>query len=82
MGSLLERLVFGKREHNDRLVTFARDNDWRVVLTNAVHRVGKIFSRFSVSDRLHNMDRILYSRQNAICSGTIHSVFSSNASLL
>ena len=59
MRGFLKRLIFGKREHNDRLVAFARDNDRRVVFTNAVDRVGKIFSRFSVGDRLHNMDRIL-----------------------
>lgn len=66
MRRFLKRLVFGKREHDHRLVTFARDYHWRVVLTNPVDRVRKVLSRLSVSDRLHVLDRIPSSQRGAI----------------
>jgi len=65
VSGLLERFIFSEREHHYRLVAVARNNNWRVVLTNAVNRCRKIFSRRGVSDRLH-VDRILSSPMNAI----------------
>lgn len=52
MRGFLERLVFGQREHHDRLVTFARDSNRRVVLTDPVDGVRKVLSRLGVSNRL------------------------------
>ena len=63
---LLERLIFGEREHHHGLVAIACNDDWRVIFTDPIDRRGKILSRRGVSDRLHDMDRILSNHLNAI----------------
>ena len=59
MRSFLERFIFREREHHNGLIAIARNENWRVIFTHPIDRRGEILSRGGVSDRLHDMDRIL-----------------------
>src|SRR5205823_11247297 len=53
VSGLLQRFIFCERQHHDRLVAIAGDDDWCVIFTHAIDGGGEIFPRSRVGDRLH-----------------------------